>query len=179
MSKDPWGAYARRQAMLSRVSHVDDQTWGLEACLNHLVDGADGFMAEADVDRVSRSASRRERYRGALRRQHLVVEGAEDSAKESPDSGHRWPTVKQSALSALSCVEDRFHSRHLLHALKKHVSGEDLALLQAIGEGREYDELSTGTKVRTGTLRVRVQRLRVMLSALFFPALRAAADNLG
>jgi hypothetical protein len=138
----PWCAYACRQAKLAEEHTVNHQSWGLEAELNRLLATIGQSPSnDEELDRVGRSESRRERNRARLRRVHLV---ATDVAYR-PDG----------ALDA----------QQQLRAVREHVNDNDWALLNAIGEGRDYKEIAAAKGISAGGLRVRVLRLRHGLTA--------------
>lgn len=165
MSSDMWDAYARLQRKLSGEPQVDDRSWGLEEGLNRLLNGDEDLMADAAA-RAVRSESRKERHHTRLRRLHLSVREQTGAQEVGRDTGHRPPVIGQHALEALCRVEERLDSRHRLGAAAQRLTADDQALLQAVAEGWDYDKISSVTRIRTGTLRVRVRRLRVALVAL-------------
>ncbi len=131
-----WREYARRQDQLAQKCRVDGHAWGLEAAL-------DSFLRDTDrsgdaVDRTSRSASRKERHRGRLRRIYL-----------RPDQA-----------SHASHPDDAIHAKRRLEGVRARATRAQWALLVAIGQGYEYRELASGIGVAPGTLRARMHRLR-------------------
>lgn len=137
----PWGAYALLQEHLAHRHYVNDKTWGLEAGMNRLLAGE--LSGEDDVDRAVRSESRKERHRTQLRRVHLAVEDSTEDPENALEARERLRLVEAQVTAA-----------------------EDWALLLAVGEGHEYEEIATGANVASGTLRSRVLRLRRTLVVL-------------
>jgi hypothetical protein len=135
-----WRAYARLQEKLDRRQQVDDYAWGLEDGLNRLLEEESRNIGE--IDRAVRSGSRRERYQQRLRRIYLAVEEPVGNPVDTVDARRR------------------------LRLVKKAVTPEDWSLLNARGEGYDYEEIATSKKMSAGTLRARVHRLRRTLVAL-------------
>lgn len=135
-----WDVYRRLQEQLARKCHVDDQSWGLEGALNRFLVRPEELLTQEQVARAVGSQCRRERYRREL------VRGlpAQEDPRGTPDGA----------------IDARRH----LRLIKNQVSRRDWALLLAVGEGRGYKEIASVTKVTTGTLRVRVLRLRRALA---------------
>lgn len=136
----PWGAYARLQTALDERSRVDDQSWGLEAGLDRLLESDVQPPTEAEIARAVRSENRGERHRARLRRVHLAVEGT------------------------VSDAEAVVAARQALRITQAQVDEDDWVLLRAIGEGYEYGEIAVDQDISAGHLRVRVLRLRGRLT---------------
>jgi hypothetical protein len=162
----PWDAYARVQQKLHRSRKLDDQVWGLEAGLNRLLTHLDEPAGAAEAELAARSASRRERHHAELRRLHFGVEDLAGDTEDIQEGRHRPRVVKQHALAALCGIEACLDSRHRLSTIEQLLTTDELALLRAVAEGQEYDEIAMATKMRAGVLRVRVCRLRGALVAL-------------
>lgn len=139
----PWSAYARLQAELSRGDLIDDQSWGMEAALNRILDSIQHnqpLQAEQIV-RTAASASKRERYRARLRLVHL--------ASSDP------PYHPEGALAA----------RQELRVVYSNVSKREWTILREVAFGRDYAEVVSIMGGTQGGLRVRVLRLRQRLAA--------------
>jgi len=138
----PWSAYLRLQSKLERRRRVDDHTWGLEAGLNRILSGT--IPSNEDVDRAVQSESRKERYRIRLRRTYL----------------------KPEELTIRPISEDALDARRHLRRIRARIKAEEWELLRAVGEGFGYKELAFASKAATGSLRIRVLRIRRGLKAL-------------
>src|SRR4051794_6803288 len=81
----PWDLYLAPQAKLRNSNRVDDSGWGCEATLNRILssvpEGAPPVGNE-DVDRWTRSGSRRERHRARLRHLHMARSEDDHAASE-------------------------------------------------------------------------------------------------
>ena len=109
----PWGAYARLQEQLAHRSRVDSRAWGLEAGLNRPLEQT--LPAVEDLDRTVQSASRKERHRAQLRR--------------------IYPTTFANPSSDVVASLD---ARRRLRRIRAKVTRDEWGLLQAVGEGHEY-----------------------------------------
>lgn len=140
-----WGEYARLQANSGRRSQIDSASWGLEAQMNAFL-ASPGDCTSADgerLERIRKSAARRERARSTLRQLH--------SSELIPEVGD--PTLHLQARESLRLIAAR-------------ISITDLALVVAVAHGYEHTHIATLRKVSAGSLRVRLTRLRRQLIAL-------------
>lgn len=134
----PWAAYARLQEELDK-SNVSGRSWGLEAALNQLLAQPQELPTATDCERVVQNASRQERHRARLRRVW--------TNPEAPSPG----------------LESMVDARRRLRLVQARVTGQNWAVLSALGEGYDYGEIAAGSGIAEGALRARVCRLRRFL----------------
>jgi hypothetical protein len=130
----PWGAYLRAQSELSNSTEINDRNWGLEACLNSILESGASAPTDSDMDRTISSAARGNRYRAMLRRKFI-----------SPDEPQFDPRPSLDARDQLRVV----------HSI---VTDAEWEFLSAVAAGYEYDKINVGLSV--GALRVKMLRLR-------------------
>ena len=135
----PWDKYLQRQRKLFKSNIVDGTSWGREAQLNRILasDPACEQPSAEELDRAARSEARRERHRARLRRLYIPRAEFEHEERER----------------VLQVRED-------LRTAKARATGEEWALLRAVGDGSTYAEIATEVGASSGALRVRVLRLR-------------------
>ena len=140
----PWDVYEPLQAEL-RSTYMDSEYWGLEELANKVLDPAT-MKSSANADtrkRMRAAAARRERHRGHLR--HLRVIQAVAA-----------PIDADAECKALEV-------REAIEYIRAEVTADDWALLKAVAVGRSYAQLARERGVSSGSLRVRVSRLRAKL----------------
>ena len=140
-----WVAYGRLQVELSRGHRINVQSLGIEAALNHiLASSQDNQLPSAEeASRAADTARRRERHRAHLRSVYLADT---DNADVSPSP------------------EDTVIARLGLNAIRSRVSEKDWTILSEVAAGRDYAEVAAVFGGTTGSLRVRVLRLRQRLA---------------
>jgi len=139
-----WSSYLAVQAKLLKSDKADDVSWGREAALNRILSSdprCDPSVSHGDIDRWVQSESRRERHRAKLRRIHMTHSEDVHSASEGAPQ-----------------------ARLKLRAVKRLATAEEWMLLRARSDGWDYAEIAARTGMTTGTLRVRILRLRQRLS---------------
>lgn len=133
---DPWEAYARLQKELDNTRVLDTRTSALEATLNRL---ADPTYPVDDVDRSVRSGRRQARHRARLLRAHSSITYSNRDPSGAVDA------------------------REMLYRLRARVTVRNWALLVAVAQGHQYDDLAGREGVSPSALRARVCRLRGLL----------------
>lgn len=139
----PWNLYLALQTKLLKSNEVDDASWGCEAALNRMLTSdpaCDPPVSNEDIDRWTRSESRRERHRARLRRLRMVRLADEHAASER-----------------------ELLAQQKLRAVRELVTDEEWTLLYAVSEGRGYAEIAAITGRNSGALRIRILRLRLRL----------------
>jgi hypothetical protein len=132
-----WDKYARLQAALDSKSGIDSHAWGLEAAMNGLLDKQLSTSDQAEL--AISSAARKERNRARLRRLYIG----------SPPPVDIGPQIE---------------ARDELRIAREHLEPREWALLIAVAQGQAYDELAVVYGVGVGALRVRVLRIRRLLT---------------
>lgn len=131
-----WRAYAAHQSNLNSRTSVDATSWGVEAGLNHLLEGGKLDTPPTDVDRVVASAARRSRYSKSLLAKYVIV-----GEEIRDDSSH-------------------LEARSSLAALRRSIPSASLGLLVDLAAGFEFSELVVKHGASAGALRTRAARAR-------------------
>lgn len=131
----PWNAYALHQSKLADRSALDDTAWGLEQSLTRFLDAGNGGH---DLDRISASAARRNRYGRALLSKHASAIG-----------GNQPDPIGQ------------LQARSEINALTSGLPSSDVQLLYLIGAGWSSGELAADQGVAPAAIRTRLCRARV------------------
>jgi DNA-binding NarL/FixJ family response regulator len=140
---DPWGEYARLQAISAHTFTVDSNSWGLEEEMNSLLDDPTSLSpAKATrLKRFGKTAARRERFRSRLREVH------KNDLAPVPVN-----TVAQ------------LEARQTLQQIETKVSPKQWAVLSAVGQGYSHGEIALERSVSAGAIRLQVVRLRQQLT---------------
>jgi hypothetical protein len=155
MSLDPpWGQYLALQKKLSESTAVDSTAWGFEAALSHILK-VNAPPSSAMVERVAANESRRERYHAALRRQH----GPTPPSSPKP---HSRPPQSTGCTDGEAVMEARDH----LLMIKARLTEHEWFLLGDVAGEKSYSVIAETLGTTPGALRVRVWRLREMISNL-------------
>lgn len=135
----PWSAYYRLSRGLSRRCCIDNQSWGDEAALNHILTSLEQGQASGldDIGRMGATARRGERHRAHLRLVHLP---ASDDVVASPEA--------------------EFVARDKLNEISSRLTQREWTILSEIGTGRDYSEVAALVGGTVGALRVKVLRIR-------------------
>ncbi len=146
-----WHAYARVQSDLNRRSIVNDVTWGLEGGLDRLLD--DEPPSDDELTRAIRTDARRERDRARTRRIRMLHEpvGVDEVG--------------------------RLDARAQLRVAHASTPAESWEILTALGVGADYAEITSSTAVSTGSLRVRVMRMRKALADRLDPETESCGSD--
>ncbi|RBP09673.1 hypothetical protein DFR50_12117 [Roseiarcus fermentans] len=137
-----WRAYAAHQSNLNSRMSVDATSWGVEAGLNHLLEGGNLDTPPDDVDRVVASAARRSRYSKSLLAKYIIVG---DEVRD--DSSY-------------------LEARSSLAALRRSIPSASLDLLVDLAAGFEFLDLAAKHGATTGALRTRAARARQTARAI-------------
>lgn len=132
----PWRAYAALQSNLDTRLSVDPTSWGLEAGLNHLLDGEALRTDGADVDRIVANAARRDRHARSLQAKHIII-----GTEVHEDAG-------------------QIEARSTLALLHRQIPQEKLDLLVELASGADTAQVAASRGVPVGALRTRAARLR-------------------
>lgn len=135
----PWDVYAFHQKALSNCRIADDTAWGLETCLNRLLDHDDTSMAPSgdDLDRIITSAARRSRYGRALVAKYVTNETV--------------GTID--VVAHVEAVSD-------LRAIAKQLPAPSFQLLAALARGDGQAEIAIDLRIAPDALRARIARAR-------------------
>jgi|SRR5579862_7463135 len=138
---DEWRAYARLQSRLSRTHSENNRSRAVEAALDTALAAIQigAPLALHDLERVQRSAERRERHRSRLR-----MVWRNDNVR-NPDA--------------------QLASRDELRRIEATIGARDWHLLVHVGLGDTYDEIAVAQRGTSTALRARVLRLRRVLRA--------------
>jgi DNA-directed RNA polymerase specialized sigma24 family protein len=132
---DPlWADYLCLQARSRRRSRLDATGWGLEAGLNHLLEGQATGGAAAAVER----GKARELHRARLRFRYIDADQVDD------------PTTR---------LDDRDRLRRVIAS----VEGDDRVVLLATGLGHDSANVALLVSGKPSAVRQRVTRLRTRL----------------
>jgi DNA-directed RNA polymerase specialized sigma24 family protein len=141
---EEWRQYARTQALLANRTNLDDQSWGLEAALDHCLDTisdpAEETHSPKDVETVVASARGRERHRRRLRLVYLPVD----------DSFDPLPLIE---------------ARSELRAVLRSMEDGDRTILMQTYLGSSGAEIAAVIGVTPAAFRKRISRLRHRISA--------------
>jgi hypothetical protein len=140
MHAKAWAAYASLQSDICSRSRLSDQTWGLEAGLDYLLEDQSGAFAEIPLSdglllAIARGRTR-ERYRRGLRARFLTEEEAFD------------PQLN---------LDDRDTFRSILNKTDHRV---DRMILYKTALGHLSSEIGTSLGIKSATVRKRLDRLR-------------------
>jgi len=141
---ESWRPYARLQTSASRHRRVDDQSWGLEAGLDHFLDIQASSLPRSEenlsLERVIANGRARERHRLRLRARFLIDD-------ETVDPG---PMLDY---------------RERLHKLFFSLNATEREILSATAMGCDSEEISVILAMKPATIRKRIDRLRSRLAA--------------
>jgi DNA-directed RNA polymerase specialized sigma24 family protein len=141
---ESWRAYARLQASISTRNRVDDQSWGLEAGLNHFLDiwatSALTSDRNANIERAITNGRARERYRIRLRTRFLADDKSVDP-------------------------EPMLGDRERLKKLFVDLDDTERKIMSATALGYDSAEISASLSMKPATVRKRIDRLRFRLAA--------------
>jgi DNA-directed RNA polymerase specialized sigma24 family protein len=140
-----WAEYALLQARSSRISTIDSYSWGIEEEMNLFLENPHTYMAaEAEsLERVRVTAARRERSRARLRKVH--------EAELAPESADPIPQLEV---------------REALRQIESKVTSTQWALIEALGQGYNYADISLKQAISAGAARTQISRLRQQFSEL-------------
>lgn len=140
---DPWGEYARLQAISAHTFIVDSNSWGLEEEMNSLLEDPSNVSPAkaAHLKKIGKTVARRERFRSRIRELHKT-----DLAPTPVDA------VAQ------------FEARQTLQQIKTKVTAKQWAMLSAVGQGYSHGEVAFNRGVSAGAIRLQMLRLRQELA---------------
>ena len=133
----PWCAYARLQIHLRRRSRLNDQTWGIEAGLNNLLDN---FASQADPGLAVEIGRARERHRRVLRTRFLLQDDEFDPKPNLDD-------------------------REALRSILKTPDPIDRSIAHATALGHASAEIGAALGLEPAAVRKRLDRLRARLKS--------------
>lgn len=148
-----WEVYSRLQAQLGRTSKSNQQTAALEAAMTKMLESP-SIRSEPEATKAIKTASRRERYRDSLLRQHLPAEEPQGDPIE------------------------QIEMRSLHRQVDKVLKPSDLSLFWPIACGTSQEDLAQIFGVTSNTLNVRISRARQRVRRALPPSLVAEATGL-
>jgi DNA-directed RNA polymerase specialized sigma24 family protein len=141
---ESWRPYARLQRSLSNRNRLDEQTWGLEAGLDHFLEiqalSLPASDQDASIERAIANGRARERHRLCLRNRFLVIAEAVDP-------------------------EPMLRDRERLNRLFARLDTTERKILYATAFGYNSAEISGASAIKPATVRKRIDRLRRRLAA--------------
>jgi hypothetical protein len=140
---ESWRPYARLQTSTTRRKRVDDQSWGMEAGLDHFLNLQKLNLPPSEqnlsVERAIANGRARERYRNRLRSRFLIEEETVDPV----------PILDQ---------------RERLYRLFLGLDRIDQKILSATAIGCDSEEISISVVMKPAAVRKRIDRLRSRLA---------------